>query len=289
VTKLDANISPEQARQVLSMLTDGGSMDAINTPLALRLIGLAQELGEEDLAQRLLDHALEAAADDSERMWTRFEGLKMANAGTSAFEQLAETVSEAEGVADLNAAVHHHLALMFLADDALTEARAMVQRSLAVRETNNDREGITYGLALLVAVAKRQHDMDTAIAAGTQRVELLGSMNKHTAKMEALADLAHAQATIGAFEVANELFSESLELATELEDLSGQLVARWGLADLAEIGEDYETAMLVLSDCLHAFMAENVPTPAAVRQRIQALTALRDGGAAGDGQGPHEL
>ena len=129
--------------------------------------------------------------------------------------------------------------------------------------------------SVLVAVAKRQHDMDTAIAAGTQRIELLNSLHKHRAKMEALADLAHAQATIGEFSVARNLFEESLELAKELESLSGQLVARWGLADLAEIAEDYQSAMLVLSDCLHAYMAENQPTPAAVKQRIQDLTALK--------------
>ena len=38
------------------MLTDGGSMDAINTPLALRLIGLAQEL--EDHGQHRLAAAV---------------------------------------------------------------------------------------------------------------------------------------------------------------------------------------------------------------------------------------
>lgn len=274
---MDNEISPEQASMVLNMLTGGGSMDTINTPLALRLIGLALELDQEALAQRLLDHAMKAAKDDSERLWTRFEGLKLADSPVTSFERLAEDLATSQDVADLDAAVHHHLALMHLAEGQLNEARAVIQRSITLRETSQDREGITYGLAVLVAVAKRQHDMDTAIAAGTQRVELLTSLNKHQAKMEALADLAHAQATIGEFSVAGNLFEESLDLAKELESLSGQLVARWGLADLAEIGEDYQTAMLVLSDCLHAFMAENQPTPAAVRQRIQDLTALKDG------------
>ncbi len=279
---MDNEVSPEQASMVLNMLTSGASMDTINTPLALRLIGLAQELNQDDLAQRLLDHAMDAAKDESERSWARFEGLKMSDSQLPSFERLAEDLASGDGMADLDAAVHHHMALMHLAEDQLAEARAMIQRSVALREVANDREGITYGLAVLVAVAKRQHDMDTAIAAGTQRIELLTSLNKHRSKMEALADLAHAQATIGEFSVAGNLFEESLELAKELESLSGQLVARWGLADLAEIAEDYQTAMLVLSDCLHAFMAENQPTPAAVRQRIQDLTALKGNGRTGD-------
>ena len=272
---MDNEVSPEQASMVLNMLTGGGSMDTINTPLALRLIGLAEDLGQEELAQRLLDHALNAAKDDSERFWTQFEGLKMASSPIPSFERLAEELATSEGMNDLEAAVQHHLALMHLAEEQLTEARAVIQRSVSLREMSNDREGITYGLAVLVAVAKRQHDMDTAIAAGTQRIELLNSLHKHRAKMEALADLTHAQATIGEFSVARNLFEESLELAKELESLSGQLVARWGLADLAEIAEDYQSAMLVLSDCLHAYMAENQPTPAAVKQRIQDLTALK--------------
>jgi hypothetical protein len=48
-------------------------------------------------------------------------------------------------------------------------------------------------------------------------------------------------------------------------------VARWGLADIAEIAEDYETAMLQLSDCLHSFLNVGLPTPLAVRQRIEDL------------------
>jgi hypothetical protein len=67
------------------------------------------------------------------------------------------------------------------------------------------------------------------------------------------------------------MYEQSLNLSVELEDLSGQLVARWGLADIAEITEDYETAMLHLSDCLHSFLHVGLPTPLAVRQRIEDL------------------
>ena len=54
---MDADMSPEMALQVLDMLTGGGSMDNINTSLALRLIPLAQELDDPDLVERLLEHA----------------------------------------------------------------------------------------------------------------------------------------------------------------------------------------------------------------------------------------
>ena len=68
--------------------------------------------------------------------------------------------------------------------------------------------------------------------------------------------------------------SNSLKISNELEDVSGQLVARWGLADIAEISEDYQTAMLLLSDSLHSFIALGIPAPPQIRDRIEALTNL---------------
>ena len=67
-----------------------------------------------------------------------------------------------------------------------------------------------------------------------------------------------------------------MERADDIERINGKLVARWGLADIAEIQEDYESAMLVLSDSLHAFIAANVPAPAQVSQRIHDLTVLNN-------------
>ena len=77
---MQSDVTPERARQVLSMLTDGSSMDHINTSLALRLIPLANELDDEALVERLLNHAMTVAQNDSERGWARFESLKLITA-----------------------------------------------------------------------------------------------------------------------------------------------------------------------------------------------------------------
>ena len=273
---MDGEVSAERARQILEVLTAGGSMDHINTSLALRLIPLAQELDEGALVERLLDHASTVATNDEERGWARFEGLKLMDASLESFLRLAE---EAEGMEDaqaLTAAVHHYVALVYLSEGQLDEARATAQRALQLRRVAQDLEGTAYGMALLMAIAKRQHDEETAIAVGTERLELLAQLKDEVGQMEAIADLAHCQATIGEFGAANDLFSQSLERAQELDHLSGQLVARWGLADIAEIQQDYETAMLVLSDALHVFLAADIPAPAQLRQRIQDLTELKD-------------
>ena len=52
-------------------------------------------------------------------------------------------------------------------------------------------------------------------------------------------------------------------------------MARWGLADIAEISEDYQTAMILLSDCLHSFIALGITAPPQVRDRIEALTNIQ--------------
>ena len=272
---MDADMSPEMALQVLDMLTGGGSMDNINTSLALRLIPLAQELDDNDLVERLLEHASNIAASDEERGWARFEALKVMDAEVDTYLRLAEDAETIDEGQALNAAVHHYVALLYLADQKLDEARATAQHALRLRQTLEDKEGLSYGLALLMMVAKRQHDEHTAIAVGTERLELLMTLKDDVGQMEALADLAHCQATIGEFGAARDLFDRSLELAKNLDSLSGQLVARWGLADLLEIEQDYENAMLVLSDCLHEFIAADVAAPAALRQRVRDLTELR--------------
>ncbi len=273
---MDGEVSPERARQILEVLTSGGSMDHINTSLALRLMPLAEEVGEAELVERLLDHATTVATNDEERGWARFEGLKRMNAKVESFLALAEETEGLEGAQSLTAAVQHYVALVQMSEGHLDEARATAQRALRLRTAVEDFQGMAYGMALLMSIAKRQHDEDTAIAIGTERLELLTKLKDEEGQMEAIADLAHCQATIGEFGAAQDLFNQSLERAQDLGSLSGQLVARWGLADIAEIQQDYETAMLVLSDSLHEFLAVDIPAPAPLRQRIQDLTELRN-------------
>ena len=273
---MDGEVSPERARQILGVLTSGGSMDHINTSLALRLMPLAEEVGEAELVERLLDHATSVATNDEERGWARFEGLKRMNAKVESFLALAEETEGLEGAQSLTAAVQHYVALVQMSEGHLDEARATAQRALRLRTAVEDFQGMAYGMALLMSIAKRQHDEDTAIAIGTERLELLTKLKDEEGQMEAIADLAHCQATIGEFGAAQDLFNQSLERAQDLGSLSGQLVARWGLADIAEIQQDYETAMLVLSDSLHEFLAVDIPAPAPLRQRIQDLTELRN-------------
>jgi tetratricopeptide (TPR) repeat protein len=273
---MDGEVTPEQARRILDMLTQGGAMEDINTPLALRLIPLAIELEDEALADRLLAHAKNIAADEIESGWASFEEMKMTNASIDDLSELTAKAELIESGEPLSAAVAHHVALLHMANEAYEEAQMFASRSLRLREKTNDEYGIVYGLALLEALAKKQHQHEIALVHASRRIELLMKLKDEEGQMEAMADMGHSQATLGQFDAAKDLYGQSLDLALALEDLSGQLVARWGLADIAEIEEDYETAMLQLSDCLHAFINAGLPTPIVVRQPIEALTSFNN-------------
>ncbi len=271
---MSGEVSPEQARKILDMLTEGKALENVNTSLALRLVPLAEELDDEELVGRLLEHALEVSQDEVEKGWADFEIMKLQNASLEDFAKLSSQTENLVEGSSLSAAIMHHLGLMYLAIENFSEAKLFTNRSLRLRESNEDEEGIVYGLALLEACCKRENLNDEAIIHGTRKLEILMKLGDLEGQMEAMSDLAHTQATIGSFDAAQDLYEQSLKISNELEDVSGQLVARWGLADIAEISEDYQTAMLLLSDCLHSFIALGITAPPQIRDRIEALANL---------------
>lgn len=273
---MTGEVSPEQAERILAMLTEGKSMDNVNTTLALRLIPLAEEIGKAELVERLLEHAHKVAEDDVERGWVDFEKYKLSNHEPEKFAELSARTELLENGKHLSAAILHHLGLIYLSQENYTDCETFINRSLRLREELEDESGLIYGLAVLEAACKRQNEHEQALAHGTRRLELLMKNNDLEGQMEAMSDIAHTQATVGAFDAATDLYNQSLELANQLEDMSGQLVARWGLCDICEIQGDYESAMIHLSDCLHAFIAMGLPAPLQVRERLDALTNLNN-------------
>ena len=272
---MNGEVSAEQARKILDMLTEGKALENVNTSLALRLIPLARELEDSKLVERLLEHALNVSQDDLEKGWSEFEILKLNEAPLEKFSELASRIDDLIDGSALSAAILHHLGLMYMAKSDYENAKLFTNRSIRLRESIGDEPGIVYGLAVLEACCKRENLHDQAIVHGTRRLEIVMKLEDLDGQIEALSDLAHTQATIGEFDAAQDLYNQSLNLATETEDISGQLVARWGLADIAEIAGDYQSAMLQLSDSLHSFIALGIAAPPQIRERIEALADLQ--------------
>ena len=181
---MEADMSPEMASQVLSMLT-GVVQWTTSTPRWRSASSRLLKNWKIQIAvEKLLEHARRVAKTDEEQGWARFEALKVVEASLDSYLRLAEETERMEGAQSLSAAVNHYVALLYLAEGQLDEARATAQHALRLRQTIEDKEGMAYGMALLMAVAKRQHDEDTAIAVGTERLELLISMKDDVGQME---------------------------------------------------------------------------------------------------------
>ena len=269
-------ISPEKAKEIVEMLTGGGSIEAINTSLALGILPLVESIGDHQLLDRLVKHAQKVAEDDIEKGWARFEFLKRNSGSIDDIAELAYHAESLDNGAPLAAAVLHHHALMLLSIDDTESAQTSVRRSLTLRESIEDKEGIIYGLAVLSRCARLSQDWDSAILHDTRRLELAISMQNDVLHMEALADVAHAQASLGELATASEMYEQSLDIAKRLEHPAGHLVASWGLADLAEIETRYDDALLSLSDTMHLFMQLGIPAPDLLKKRLHAFTSLGD-------------
>lgn len=271
---MNGEVSAEQAQKIIAMLTEGGAIENVNAPLALRLIPLAEELDNLELVNRLLEHAESTAVDELESGWVKFETLRHNNSSIDEFVELAALAEKMNDGEPLAAAVLHHVGLLYLSVEKYDDCQVFTTRSMRIREHIEDQAGLVYSLAVLEACEKRQNRHDSALTHGTRRLEILTTIGDEEGLMESLADVAHTQATLGNFDAAIDLYNQSLELSNDLEDISGQFVARWGLADIAEIQGDYQTAMLHLSDCLHSFIAFGLPAPIQIRERLDALTKL---------------
>ena len=264
----------EQAEKIIAMLTEGGAIENVNAPLALRLIPLAEELGNTELVERLLKHAESSAVDELESGWVKFETLRNSGSSVDEFVELAAITEKMSEGKPLAAAVLHHVGLLYLSAERYHDCKVFTTRSMRLREQIEDQAGLVYSLAVLEACDKRQNQHDSALTYGTRRLEILTKLGDQEGLMESMADVAHTQATLGSLDAALDLYNQSLELSNDLNDVSGQFVARWGLADIAEIQGDYQTAMLHLSDCLHSFIAFGLPAPNQIRERLDALTKL---------------
>lgn len=274
---MDTEMSVEQANSFLTMLTEGKEIKGVNTSLALNLIPLAKELGRTELVHQLLTLAEQEARTTSEIAWSKFERLKEDSTDTEHYVELGVPFEQDEQMWPFVAAVYHHIGLVHLSNAQFEDAHSIALRALRFREKNGDPTGLRFGLQLLCTTCKRLNDSQGALGYATRILEAAIQEGNEDQKMQAYADIGHIQATVGSFDEAKDALQHSFDIATELDDVSGLLVASWGLADIAEIHEQYEQAMILLSTCVQEFMSRQQPAPQALLARIEALTALNQG------------
>ena len=263
-----AEISEHAAREILDIFAKDGELGAINTSLSLHLHELAGRLGRHELQDKLMAHAQKAAQDDEERGWVEFEIHRQGSPDKESLIGLSLAAEKAEHN-KLAAAIMHHIGLMALASSDIEEAGTFADRSMRLRESVGDSDGMAYGHALLSHIAKAKEDWDAAEMHCHKRMELVG--DDVQARLETMQDIAHIKATIGELEQSLAMMQESLDLAQQIGDLDGILVARWGLADLAEISNQPDEALVQLSGAMTSLMEEGMPAPDFLKERIEKL------------------
>ena len=229
-------VSPEKAKEIVEMLTGGGSIDSINTSLALGILPLVESRRYGTL-DRLVAHAELVAEDDIEKGWARFEHLKRYAGSIDDVAELAFHAESLDKGTPLAAAVLHHHALMLLSIEEIDSAQTSIRRSLTLRRVHRRQEGIIYGLAVLSRCARLNQDWDSAILHDARRLELAISMQNDVLHMEALVRWLMLK-RVWVNSTASELYQESLDLAKRLEHPAGHLVASWGIADLCRSRQD---------------------------------------------------
>lgn len=159
------------------------------------------------------------------------------------------------------------------ADLALpSAARESWSQSLAIKAGFSDLIGQANGHHNLLQLAKQQDDLEDALLHATRVLDFVTEAEDIAWQAHALADLAHLTACDENFDQADLHYRSSLELAEENDDLAAQVVAHWGIADLALISGDGESALTAYGQALAAHMKQDIPAPEALLQRINALT-----------------
>ena len=103
------------------------------------------------------------------------------------------------------------------------------------------------------------------------RLMLARATHNHGDEMTALADIAHHLSQNGEFEDAVSMLQQSLDIARELNDEVGLIVAHWGLADIAHLQEDQEEEVLQLSQVVAAHLMAGLNLPKGLKERLEDL------------------
>lgn len=144
--------------------------------------------------------------------------------------------------------------------------------SIAIKGEFGDIIGQANGHHNLLQLAKQQDDLEEALLHANRVLEFVQKAEDVPWQAHALADLAHLTACNEEFDLADLHYRSSLELAEEIDDLSAQVIAHWGIADLALIRGDGESALTAYGQALAAHMKLDIPAPEALLQRINAIT-----------------
>jgi tetratricopeptide (TPR) repeat protein len=267
-------MSHAQAGMMLDLVL---SQDGIHADLdAKALINLAEAaevLGRSEDAARLL------ANIDTTDITATWEGLTQASILLRRDPEIGLNTL-AELVAEIRSGDDHPLLAGAL--NLLSQAQAMTDDLDSALETQYESLAIKTSLGSLVGQSNAHHnllqftkqsdDLESALTHAKRIVELVRESGDREWEMSALADLAHLLACDEQFDLSEDNYRLSLDLAEEHEDMTAAVIGHWGIADLAMLRGDGQMAMEHYSQALASQIQTGQPAPPELLQRIAALT-----------------
>lgn len=267
-------MSHTQAHLMLDLiLSDEGVQADLDAKALVNLAETAYTLGRDDDAERLL---AELGSGETDNAWAGLAHAKIliSQGDDSGLELTAEVIENARTTDDqtlLAAALNIRSQAEANTGD-VDKAVETQAESLAIKTAIGDVRGQANGHHNMLQFAKQMDALEDALTHAKRLVDLTDELQDRGWHMNALADIAHLTACAGNFEEAEAQYKQSLDIAEAEEDVSGLVVANWGLADLFLIQGDGELALTHYSQALASHMQSDVPAPAALLQRIEALT-----------------
>ncbi|MEC8721926.1 MAG: tetratricopeptide repeat protein, partial [Candidatus Thermoplasmatota archaeon] len=153
----------------------------------------------------------------------------------------------------------------------ITGARDSFVRSLASKEEIGDVLGTANSLHSLGEIAMDQNQFEDALAFFDRAAETYEMAQEMIECAHSLSLSSHALIQINRLDEANERLENSLEIGREMEDISTQIVAHWGLADLGHLTENISLELENLQAAVVLFIHLERPVPVALRNRLDEM------------------
>ncbi len=292
---MEDTLSPEAAASLLQAIAEGqGIEESISTQTLLALAEMALDLERMEICEKLAisGHAKASYDEDKESMaWALFLIARV---------KLSDTLQRIQDARVEDQEIHIDVGLLGALQEAreaaedlqnirlignieqlegihqkalgnIVGARDSFVRSLASKEEMGDVLGTANSLHSLGEIAMDQNQFEDALAFFDRAAETYEMAEEMIECAHSLSLSSHALIQINRLDEANERLENSLEIGREMEDISTQIVAHWGLADLGHLTENISLELENLQAAVVLFIHLERPVPEALRNRLDEM------------------
>lgn len=212
--------------------------------LALKYLQQAQAIFEEQEIASLPGSLLNNMSGVMIALGRLEEAQELSNAAIETYRITGKRLSESYALSRLSN-IQSKLGL-------LDEAEANVMSSMAIREEFGDRRGVAISLIYLSKIGITRGDLTRAKEVGQQVHEIGIEIEDRDITMAGLQQIADAELAAGKAREAANNYALAESLASEIADRLNELQSRAGIARASAMLGDFEAALEIANELLHA-------------------------------------